>query len=62
MKKGARSISQRQRYGSGYQDPDPDPHQNGTDPQHWKTATNLEILRIGGISRTNQKPSPSDRA
>jgi hypothetical protein len=28
---GAGFISQR--YGSG--DPDPDPHQNVTDPQHW---------------------------
>jgi hypothetical protein len=32
MKKGVRSISQR--YGSGVPDPDPDRHQNVTDPQH----------------------------
>ncbi len=43
LKKGAGSISKR--YGS----PDPDPHQNVTDPQHWlkeplpppSTATSL---------------------
>jgi hypothetical protein len=33
MKKGVRSASIGQRYGSV--DPDPDPHQNDTDPQHW---------------------------
>jgi hypothetical protein len=31
LKKGIGSISQR--YGS--RDPDPDPHQNVTNPQHW---------------------------
>ncbi len=34
---GAGSISQR--YGSG--DPDPVPHQNVTDPQHWKGRRNI---------------------
>jgi hypothetical protein len=29
---GSGSIDQRYRFG----DPDPDPHQNVTDPQHWK--------------------------
>ncbi len=39
MKKGVGSWvgsgSIIQRYGSGDLDPDPDPHQNVTDPQHW---------------------------
>jgi hypothetical protein len=33
VQKEVGSVSISQRYGSG--DPDPDPHQNVTDPQHW---------------------------
>jgi hypothetical protein len=44
MKKGVRtgpgSISQR--YGSG----DPDPHQNVTDPQHWKKVKKCIVLKF----------------
>jgi hypothetical protein len=39
---GSGSISQR--YGSG--DPDPDPHQNVTDPQHWCLYIYSIILRF----------------
>jgi hypothetical protein len=37
MKKGVGSGSISQRYGSG--DPDPDAHQNVTDPQHWRKVS-----------------------
>jgi hypothetical protein len=30
------------RVGSGDQEPDPDPHQNVTDPQHWLGVCNTE--------------------
>jgi hypothetical protein len=43
MKKGVRSINQR--YGCG--DPDPDPHQNVTDPQH-AVSSNVANLDLVG--------------
>jgi hypothetical protein len=47
MKKGVGSISQR--YVSG--DLDPDPHQNVTDPQHWKK----KIFFVGILKATDEK-------
>jgi hypothetical protein len=42
MKKGVGSGSISQRYVSA--DPDPDPHQNVTDPQYWKILLSLRYL------------------
>jgi hypothetical protein len=44
IKKGVGSISQR--YGSG--NPDPDPHQNVTDPQHWKKEREIILYFLKG--------------
>jgi hypothetical protein len=41
---GSRSGSISQSYGS--RDPDPDPHQNVTDPQQWKKQVNVFICVI----------------
>jgi hypothetical protein len=49
MKKGVGSIIQR--YGSG--DPEPDPHQNVTDPQYW--SARLEVFNKLERNRREKK-------
>jgi hypothetical protein len=45
---GAGSGSIKQRYGSWY--PDPDPHQNVTDPPHWNPGQRKSYEEKGGKS------------
>jgi hypothetical protein len=54
MTKIAVSGSLSQRYGSA--DPDPDPYQNFTDPQHWSYHTEASYRRPAGL------PGRPDRA
>jgi hypothetical protein len=47
LKRGVGSGSFIQRYGSG--DPDPDPHQNVTDPQHCFDNSVMQIFHQDGV-------------
>jgi hypothetical protein len=51
MKKGVGSISQRYRSG----DPDPDPHQNVTDPLHWWSRLEIVQKMLVLFSKTHLK-------